>query len=443
MEGAEILQGVRAWGRVRNGIRAGLATAIGLLGASLLVRLGGWALPVYVWVAIPIAVALGGAWPLGREFLLRAGRQLGVGERLAALEVVLREGAEAFLPFLLAEVPRSRRAGWRLLSLREGGLAVGCLALGAALALVPPPAPGGAPDGEPVPPAAAEFQPAVPAPERPDPEPLAERQVTPFPAIPEPPVYSPYEDLLAALLGLEPGAVPLEELVGRLAREEGLLRSLAQRLRELASGGLSPAERAELVPLARELARADLRERVQELMEREDAGGAAEAAEAVEAALRAVEDASRRGERAEEPGQGSASGFGPGLPSGELVDLPDAGLPNGARAEAEGGPESEGRPGRAEVDQPGTEAGETLAQGPGGAWPTLPVGEERAPVVGGEGPVRAHLVPAIPGEPPAPEAQVPTALSPQEVEVVLRTRGVPPELREVVRRYFELIGGNP
>lgn len=443
MEGAEILRGVRAWGRVRNGIRAGLTTAVGLLGASLGVRLWGGTLPVYVWIAIPAASALGGAWPLGREFLLRAGRRLGVGERLAALEVVLREGAEAFLPFLLAEVAGSGRGGWRLLSLREGGLAVGCLALGAALALVPPPAPGAVPEGEPVPPATAGLQPVVPAPEGPVPEPRAERQVTPFPALPELPVYSPYEDLLAALLGIEPGTVPPEELAGRLVREEGLLRSLAERLRELASGGLSPAERAELVPLARELARADLRERVQDLVERGDEGGAAEAAEAVEAALRAVEDASRRGERAEEPGQGSASGFGPGLPGGELVDLPDEGLPNGARAEAEGEPESEGRPSRAAIDLPGTEAGDPLAPGPGGAWPTLPVGEERVPVVGGEGPVRAHLVPAVPGEPPSPEAQAPTALSPQEVEVVLRTRGVPPELREVVRRYFELIGGNP
>jgi len=57
--------------------------------------------------------------------------------------------------------------------------------------------------------------------------------------------------------------------------------------------------------------------------------------------------------------------------------------------------------------------------------------------------MRAYIVPGIPGEPSPSAGNAPPALAPQDVEVVLRARGIPPELRSLVRRYFELIGGNP
>lgn len=438
MDGQAILQRVRVWGRVRNAVRTGLAAAVVLLAASLFLRLGGQASPSFVWLAIPMAAAVGGAWPVGDGgFLLRAGRQLGVRERYAALEIVIRERAEAFLPFLIAEIAEARPRGWRLLSWREGALAVGCVVLGAALVVFPVRRSEEVGGERPIPSALVEVRPLAPMPERPGPTPGAERQVTDFPELPDLLPHSPYADLLASLLGIEPGAVSPEELAGKLAQEEGLLRSLAERLRQVASGRASAAERADLVALARELSRADLRERVGRLVERGGEEGAREAAEAVEAALRTVEELSQRVGEAGEAGPGSASG--PRTPLGELPDLPDGALPEGV-AWDEGAEDP--RTG-AERDQPGVEPGEPLAPGLGGGWPTLPAPDEPVPVVRGEGPVRAHLVPVIPGEPRSPGAEAQTPLTPQEVEVVLQSRGVPPELREVVRRYFELVGGNP
>ncbi len=53
-----------------------------------------------------------------------------------------------------------------------------------------------------------------------------------------------------------------------------------------------------------------------------------------------------------------------------------------------------------------------------------------------DGAWRAYLVVDVPGETPGEPGDT-VELSAQEVDLLLRARAVPPELREVVRRYFE------
>ena len=119
------------------------------------------------------------------------------------------------------------------------------------------------------------------------------------------------------------------------------------------------------------------------------------------------------------------------FPYPDLFDMAD---PNGQERFARG-EERSGIPGEA--------AGDPLHPGPSGEWDQLAGEEEPIPISGEEGPMRAYLVPRVPGEPASAPAAPPTALAPHEVEVVLRARGIPVELRDLVRRYFELIGGNP
>ncbi len=434
------------WGRARNALRGALAALALLLGWAFVARWTGVNTVPLVWLVVPASGAVGGAWPLPRaRFLLRAGRRLGVGERLAALDVLVRRGTTALSAALADEVRASRPRGWRVLA---GPVELGLLAVAVGLALglaLPRPLPAGpgAVDSAEGPAAPQALAPAPPAEEPPRRESAVPGT---FPGA-ESAAYSPYADLLAAVLGLDLGGTGEggpEDLPAWLAREQGLLRTLAERLRAAAPGGLSPAERDELLPLAGEVARADLRVRLEELVRRGDTDAAAQAVEAV---LEAAERA-REGEApaAEEPAaSGSAPGAGPGTPVEGVAadwDLPlsDA-FVDEPEDDREGDPAATRRD--REVDAPGTQAGEPLEAGPPGDWGARFAGQERVSAPVGEGPVRAYLVPSVPGEPPSAAERARAAPSPQEVELVLRARGVPPELRDLVRRYFELIGGNP
>jgi len=255
--------------------------------------------------------------------------------------------------------------------------------------------------------------------------------------------YSPYQDLLASVLGLDEdqlGGLFGEELAVRLAAEEGLLRQLAERLAAAVPGGISPSERDELAPLARELARRDLRQRVEDLL---DQGGDAAAREAVEA-VQAVLDAAERAGAAGEVDPGAAAVAGPATGTGAedpwdgegpYADLFDVNGFEGAEPPAEGG---------IALNVPGTTEGDPVAPGPAGDWDPSGAEQEEFGVEGDQGPMRAYLVRGVPGEPAGEAMDAPHPLaSQQEVEIVLQARGIPAELRDLVRRYFELIGGVP
>jgi len=449
MDERAILRRVRRWIRARNGLRAGLAAVALVLGATLVGRLLGRSLPTVVWLAVPALVVVGWGWPLPWErLLLRAGRKLGVGERLAALDVVIERGTSPLAGPLCAEISAARPQGWRLLAGPvEYGASALIVALAVAVGFASPLGPSEAP---PQAAPAAEVVGTVPPPgEAADaaPPPAVESPGV-YPAQAEIPAYSPYQDLLASIVGLEDaltGGLSGDEVVARLAQEEGLLRQLAERIAAAAPGGLSPSERAELAPLARQAARPDLRERLSELLDQEGEAPAREAEEAVAAVLAAADRASEDGER--EP---------TGALSGAPVAGAGSGTTTGGSAEGEGTVEGPLAPRDAELDGndpfaggeegadfPGTVGGGPVESGPTGDWTPTPGEEEPNVVVGGEGEMRAYIVPGIPGEPSPSAGGTPTTLAPQEVEVVLRTRGIPPELRSLVRRYFELIGGNP
>ncbi len=439
-----ILARVRRWARARNGLRAGLAAVAAVLGAAVAGRWTGADVPLHTGLAVPGLALLGAMWPLGERTLLRAGRRLGVGERFAALDVLSRRGSGVLLRLLHAEIVAARPPLWRLVA---GPVEYGVLALVVGLALAGLFAP---------PVGVRSGAVAFPTPDGdlvgtvPGPEPTAEavgpqlaQELTVYPSLAEVPTYSPYPDLLAAVLGLasELGGMTGEEVVARLAAEEGLLRQLAEGLAAAAPGGLTPAERAQLAPLAREVARPDLRSRLEDLLGQGDEGAAREAARAVEAVREAADRARGGGDQvpSEVADLGSSTGSG--------VTTSDPGEddnPSGARAnlsDVEGGDPFAG--GEDEFGLPGLAGGVPFEPGPPGEWSLTPSEEDPALVRGEEGPLRAYIVRGIPGEPlPGPPSE-PAALSPQEVEVVLRTRGVPPELRDLVRRYFELIGGNP
>jgi len=435
MDAQAILAQVARWARARNGLRTCLVATAAGLAATLAARTVGTSLPEEMWIGIPILTLVGWGWPLSWErLLLWAGRRLGVGERLAAANVLTRYGASGLLGPLLAEIGDLRPRLWRLL-LGPRELGASALVLGLALSVGLVPLGTRAPVGPVLPMAdAALVETTLPEPTPEQPE-LAPPAVVPtFPAQADFADYSPYLDLLAAVLGLEDelaAGLLGDDLAARLAREEGLLRRLAERLAEIAPGGLSAAERAELAPLAREVARADLRERLERLLDQEDEAAAHETAEALAAVITSADRAAAERERAPEPteGAGDAIAQGPVPAPAELNG--EMGMSGADRLD-----EGEGF-----ADLPGTAAG-APPETANGDWE--PVEGLAAPIVAPSdaGPMRAYIVPGIPGEPPA-TVGIPTALSPQEVEVILRARQVPPELRELVRRYFELIGGNP
>lgn len=451
MDERAILRRVRRWVRARNGLRAGLVAVALVLGAALAGRLLGRSLPTVVWLAVPALAAVGWGWPLPWErLLLQVGRKLGVGERLAALDVVIERGSSPLAGPLCAEIVAAHPRGWRLLAGPvEYGASALVVALAVAVGFASPLGPSGAPP-QAAAPAAEEVVGTVPPPDEAAgeaPPPVMESPAV-YPAQAEIPAYSPYHDLLASILGLEDaltGGLSGDEVAARLAQEEGLLRQLAERIAAAAPGGLSPSERAELAPLARQVARPDLRERLSELLDQGGEAPAREAEEAVAAVLAAADRASEDGEdksagalsSAPAAGAGSGTTTGGSAEGKKTVEGPLA----PRDAELDGSDPFAG--GEEGADFPGTVGGGPLESGPTGDWAPTPGEEQPNVVVGGEGEMRAYIVPGIPGEPSPSAGNAPPALAPQDVEVVLRARGIPPELRSLVRRYFELIGGNP
>lgn len=427
-----ILGQVRGWTRVQNGVRFGLGGVVVALGATLVARALGWALPREIWDSVPVLVGIGFAWPRRWDrVLLRAGRRLGVGERLAALDVLARGGSPALIVPLREEIAAARPQPGRLVAGRVE-VAVVCfsLALGVVVSFLPPT--GSIP---------AALRPREGAVALPDvrAEPSAAQETAPRSSVPRDfASYSPYADLVAAVLGLDDlGALSPEDLARRLVEEEGLLRELVERLRAAALGGLSPAERAELAALAERVSRPDLRERVEALVADGAEAKVREAAEAVDAVAEAAASAAAGNEagahasdRAPEEGRTAGGANGEGTaPFGEFG--------------AEGAEALDDTLGGDRLsDAPGTGFGEPLVPGPHGEWGASPGGRAPTLLTGNDGPLRTHLLPGIPGE-PAEASATSSVLTPQEVEVVLGARGIPAEFRDLVRRYFELLGGNP
>ncbi len=288
--------------------------------------------------------------------------------------------------------------------------------------------------------------------------------------------YSPYTDLLAAVLGLEAAGElwrDPEALAAALAQQEGLLRELSERLSELASPDVDSIPAGAITTLADELARGDLREIVHRAASSEDPEVWAAAHQAVDAVLEGtpvpdVAEPEQDGHH-EDPGtprgapgdaapemrpsaegdgdpQNGASGLAgtTELPEGfdELADGDE--LPNGVPGTAgtppdKAAPEAGGPPGRGQVD-PHTSDGHAVDE--------LGIDADLTPVAvrGEDGAWRTYLVVDVPSESPG-EREGAVELTPKEVDLLLRARSIPPELRDVVQRYFENVtreaGGAP
>ena len=420
--------------RARRGLAVAGGCGFGLLVAGTGLRLVGGALPPVVWTATAAGFLAGVVLPQPKgEALLWAGRRLGLGARLAALELLHVRGEEALAGRLQRELGAIKPC-WRGIFLGGAELA-GSLALAAVLALfllLPPlsPAPGRlSPPAAPAEPAAQ----AEPGPQRSEPPSPAEPpRLAPPPAIPS---GLPFQDLLAEVYGLSAGEGALaagEGLESGIQAQRELLRELAQELARLAPQGLTQEEQQTLVPMIQELARRDLRDRLLRLIGEGDEEAAREAAEAVAAVRRAGEalaQAARlQGGEAQGPGEGGEEGA-------PLLAVGEEGPPAPGDQPAP--------PGEGPAEQEGALAG--LA--PGGPLaretpPPLSEGPAREVAVDvrpGEGAARGYLAAGVPVEPEGMPPAGSPALSPGEVDLILRGRGVPPELRGVVRRYFELL----
>ncbi|MCR4392558.1 MAG: hypothetical protein NUV94_07360 [Candidatus Acetothermia bacterium] len=442
-EAGVILRSTKGWLRARHALRGALAGATAGLAAAILGRAAGTSLPGYAWAGIPLLAVVGAGWPLSSpRLLLRVGRRLGLGERLAAVEVLAGRGATALLRPLVREIHALRPRPWRLLL---GPAEAAGVAIAGALLLVLAYLPMGGPRSA-VPSAPDELEVAAQAAPS---EPARAEAAAPRAAEPPPSVaadaplleYSPYQDLLAAVLGLPeipPGSPGPGDLAARLAQEEGLLRELADKVARSAPGGISASERQELVPLAQQVTRSDLREAVVRLLEQGDEESAREVEEALNAVLAAAERSGESGGGTEPPPE----------PSEETEAAVAAGAPTPGRAgeRGEGASEPpEDKFGEDPADQEGDLAGKSpggpLAGGEGDQAPPSSGAAVPLPVNPGEGPARAYVVTGVPGEPPASGEAGQPGLAPYEVDLVLRARDIPAELQDRVRRYFELITG--
>ncbi len=246
--------------------------------------------------------------------------------------------------------------------------------------------------------------------------------------------FSPYPLLLAGLFGEE---MTLEEALRRLSEEEGLLRRLAELLGH-ASGRPGSEEIAQEVAEILSSLRPDLKQALSQAL----APGNEDFEEAqaiVAAALEGLSNLQReaQGAEREEGGEVALGTGGQSEVSGEFREphgeiLLDEEAQAQMRKELEEAQEGSGL-------GAGWEQGEPVRPG---------VPEKRdveaEPVLTavrpGEGSWRTGVALGLPGENPGEEEgffQIP----PHEVEILLRERPLPPGLRELVRRYFELLSG--
>jgi hypothetical protein len=239
---------------------------------------------------------------------------------------------------------------------------------------------------------------------------------------------------LAGLYGEE---MTLEEALRRLSEEEGLLRRLAELLGQ-ASAEPGNEEVAQEVAGILSSLRPDLGRALSQALERENEDWA-EAQAIVSAALEGLShlQMEAQGAEGEEGGEVALGTGGQSEVSGESRK------PNGEILLDEGA--------QVQMRQELAEAQEGLGLGAG--WergepvqPGLPEKREVeaeptfTAVRPGEGPWRTGVALGLPGENPGEEGNF-FPISPQEVELFLRERPIPPSLRELVRRYFEILSG--
>lgn len=389
------------------------------------------------WLVVPVLFLLGGVRPRDWErAYLNAGRRLMIGGRLAAARLLHARGERALYELLLAEIRASRAKGWRLLCgrLEAAGMA---LLLGLCVLFIFIPTPSSTPvflspeegaearGGAESPLVEGDSQAPLPPPAR-------------LPLEGSTSARLPFQDLLAQVYGLTEASGPWAksgDFQGQVAAQQGLLRKLSQKLAELAPGGLSQEEQLALLPLVQEVAREDLREDLLRLIQQGDEQAAEQAAEAVEAVRKAGEALAQdaqgslpEGAQAEaapsreetEGGQVAPSGASDTSGSGEL------------EAERDEEPREEGK-------LAGMEAGEEIPE-VGPPAEERPSAHEVTPTVNpGQGPMRGYITAGVPVESEGAVPEGGLSFSPGRVELILRDRGVPVELRGIVQSYFKIV----
>lgn len=385
-------------------------------------------LPAWSYAFFALATLLPLAWPMALDKrLFWAGRRLGVGGRLAGLSAALRRQKSSFLAPILADLrlPLPRLFFPEILSLFLPLLLAGLFLL--------PQAP-----TRPLPVTFVPEESTIEPEEGETAVALDKAEEAPVsPGIPVlPPGFSgspPYPLLFSTLFGEEVG---LEEAVARLAQEEGLLRQLAELLAEAQRTGLTPEVATEIGEIVERLSRPDVREALSQNLteETEDLASA-----------QAVVEAAREGiARMREESQGEGGGQGLAMQGGEAGRggdqmnrdlwgevMPDDVQQVPVREELAEAQEGTGH-------GVGQEEGQPVRSG----VPLEPGGESQvvsAEVRPGEGPVRMSTSFGLPGESPSAAVLAPAELSPQEAELFVREAALPPELREVVQRYFVLL----
>ncbi len=452
--------------KVRRALRGTVTACLGCGALAVALRHAGESLPPLAWSAVAPGAVVGWLWPVRAEReLLAFGRAVGLGERLASLHALANRPASGVTTLLASEVGGRR---WALRRLAAGRWEIGALAVGALLVSSLWLPVGHGPSGPEI---AVTQEEATPLPEDDDHEEHSSRpadaDVPPQMAGQGTAQYTPYTDLLAAVLGVgdaEELASDPEGLARALAEQQGLLREIAERLEQLAAPGAAAETATQVAELATEVARGDLRHVLERAARSSDEESVAEAQQAVDAALRAQDDLAKAHdavqltptegdygdsemppdgvERRSAAPEGEVSADSAGVEHG-LGDLPNGTLDlddlNGVLGERPTGegyapddvPRQErgGPPGAAYTGPP--EEGDFAEPEMGQADAAVPVAVRTA-----DGTWRAYLVVDVPGESPGGRGEA-VELSPQQVDLLLRSRSVPPELRDVVRRYFE------
>ena len=386
-------------------------------GVRLLAPVLGFTVPGFLGVLCPVVGLIVFVWPCPVRWL-RVGKRLGVGGKLAGLAAALETPENAFLSLLLPQISFSL---WRLIFPEVLAflpvlflLGFSFLPLGSApgkLSSPPPEAP------------ASEIlvETAPPSPPSSSPKGAWPRVLPQLP--PDfSPTLEPYAQLLAELLGED---VLPEEVWQRLS-EEGRLRELAAVLAQAAEGGWTSELRQELAKLVPELSPRDATSTASPPPQEEGNGAAA-------------------------PGLGVAGAGSPGAELPEEDTASSEGEAEAQREEARTAAEvlmdtevEEARWAKLEEAEEGLGLGAGWERGepvePGPALSPPPV-EERllAQVRATAGPVRQGFALGLPGEIPGEAPPGLPALPPTEAELVLRASDLPPGLREMVRRYFQLL----
>lgn len=417
--------------------RALLALSISVFLSLALVHLQryfGFAFPAVVFLAPLAFPVLAFALPLPAERVwFWAGRRLGIGGKLAGLSAALTHRNAVFLRALLDDLPLPlvRLFFPEVFSLVPALILSALFALPPSSALVQPEVL-----------VLPEIREQVSSPAIASPVEKA-RQKTASPEIPRfPSEFSDrpsYPFVLSALFGEE---LTLEEAVEKLSQEEGLLRRLADLLTQAQDANSLAEISPEIGELLEDLGRPDLREALSQALAAGEKGleeAQALVTAALEGTARAkteVLSSTPEGEENPEISEGIAvvgEGTEGQLPRGsaDTMMVEEASvLPREELAEVQeglglGAGWEQGEPVHPGIPQENTAPWETVT----------------ADTRVGEGPVRTGVALSLPGETSTQEPPGEVQISPQDVEVLVREASLPPALRELVRRYFELLAG--